>query len=350
MKTLEELYGAMMAAFTEKTGMETSGSGDLAVRFYAVAAQLYSLYIQADWTARQCFPQTAEGEYLDRHAALRGVSRREAAQAQGTIRFSVDSALTTDLTIPAGTVCMTAGLVRFETTRDAVLTAGETWVEAAAQAVEPGTAGNVAAGSVLAMAVAPVGVSRCSNPQPFLGGMDQEGDMALRERVLETFKRLPNGANAAFYQQGALSFPQVVEASVIPRKRGVGTVDVVIATGAGLPDQALLNQVEAYFETRREIAVDVQVKAPVPKPVKVSVAVKAEEAYDAVAVRREVETALTSFFGGKRLAKDLLRAELGRVVFDVPGVANYSLTSPPADVAVGADELPRAESIEVTAL
>ena len=77
---------------------------------------------------------------------------------------------------------------------------------------------------------------------------------------------------------------------------------------------------------------------------------QAEEAYDAAAVRREVETALTAFFGGKRLAKDLLRAELGQVVFAVPGVANYSLTSPAADVAVGADELPQAESIEVTAL
>lgn len=350
MKTVEELYGAMMAAFTEKTGMEASDSGDLAVRLYAVAAQLYSLYVQADWTARQCFPQSAAGEYLDRHAALRGVSRRQAARAQGAIRFSVDSALTTDLTIPVGTVCMTTGLVRFETTQAAILPAGQTWVEVAAQAVEPGTVGNAAAGSVLSMAVAPVGVSRCSNPQPFLGGMDEEEDEVLRERVLETFKRLPNGANAAFYQQGALSFPQVAAASVIPRKRGVGTVDVVIATEAGIPDQALLVQVEAYFEARREIAVDVQVKAPTPKTVTVSVAVKAEESYDAAVVRREVETALTAFFGGKRLAKDLLRAELGRVVFGVPGVANYSLTSPAADVVVGADELPQVGSIEVTAL
>ena len=36
------------------------------------AAQVYGLYVQADWVGRQCFPQTAQGEFLDRHAQLRG--------------------------------------------------------------------------------------------------------------------------------------------------------------------------------------------------------------------------------------------------------------------------------------
>lgn len=47
--------------------------------------------------------------------------------------------------------------------------------------------------------------------------------------------RMPNGANAAFYQQEALSFPEVAAATVVARPRGVGTVDVFLATAAGLP-------------------------------------------------------------------------------------------------------------------
>ena len=345
--SVEEIYQGMMADFAWRTGLEASGAGDLAVRMYAVAAELYSLQVQSDWVARQCFPQTATGEYLDRHAALRGLERRRAAKAEGSLRFSVDEALSTNLTIPAGTVCMTAGLVRFETAEDGVLAAGTLQTEVPARAVEPGFVGNVGSGTVLSMAVAPVGVSRVTNPEPFAGGVDEEKDEALRERVLETFQRLPNGANAAFYQQGALSFPGVAAAQILPRSRGVGTVDVVIATEAGLPDADLLSQVRAWFEERREIAVDVAVLAPKVKTVDVTVRVKSREGRDAAAVRRAVSDALNGWFTGARLGKDLLRVQLGRVVFGVEGVENYAIAAPAADVAVAADELPRLGALTV---
>ena len=209
---------------------------------------------------RQCFPQSAEGEYLDRHAQLRGLERRAAVAAEGSIRFETDSAAQADLTIPAGTVCMTAGLIRFETTKEVTLRAGQTQVNAPAAALEPGAAGNVAAGTIRAMAVAPVGVSRCTNPEGFSGGLDAEDDETLRARVLETFQRMPNGANAAYYEQSAMSFPQVAAAAVVSRPRGVGSVDVVVATAAGVPDEDLLEELQAYFEERREIAVDVLVR------------------------------------------------------------------------------------------
>ena len=117
MRSIDEIYGEMTAIFEKETGIALAGDGDMAVRLYAVAAQIYALYIQADWVNRQCFPQSAEGEYLDKHAQLRGLERREAVAAEGTIRFQTDSAAQADLTIPAGTVCMTAGVIRFETTQ-----------------------------------------------------------------------------------------------------------------------------------------------------------------------------------------------------------------------------------------
>ena len=348
MKTVDEIYGELAAAFAGATGQTAGQDGDMAVRLYAVAAQVYALYVQADWTARQCFPQTAAGEYLDQHAFLRGLKRKEAAQAVGVIRFHVDQAGSTDLTIPAGTVCMTAGLVRFETTEAAVLRSGSLYVDAPARAVEPGAAGNAAAGTILTMAVAPVGVSRCSNPEGFTGGTDKEDDEKLRERVLETYRRLPNGANAAFYEQGALSFPEVTAVAVLPKRRGTGTVDVVVATAAGAPDEELLETLTADFQERREIAVDVQVLAPKEKMVDVSVTVAAKEGSDAASVQTAVEQALRSWFNGGLLGQDVLRARLGAVIFGVEGVENYDLTAPAEDVAVEQDELPKLGSLSVT--
>ena len=81
MKTVDEIFGEMLVCFGERTGMEVDQGCDLAVRLYAAAAQIYAMYLQADWVARQAFPQTAEGDYLDLHAQLRGLERKQASHA-----------------------------------------------------------------------------------------------------------------------------------------------------------------------------------------------------------------------------------------------------------------------------
>ena len=71
MITLENIYQGLAAEFQVQTGKTAGSSSELAVRFYAVAAQIYSLYVHGEWTRRQCFPQTDRGEDLDKHAQLR---------------------------------------------------------------------------------------------------------------------------------------------------------------------------------------------------------------------------------------------------------------------------------------
>lgn len=330
--------------------MEPREGCDLSARLYALAAQVYALYVQADWVARQAFPQTAQGEYLDRHAQLRGLERKAAVAAQGTVRFFVDEALEEDRPIPLGTVCMTAGLVRFETIEEAVIPAGALTADVPVQALEVGAAGNVGAGTILSMAVAPVGISACANPSPCAGGTDGEGDEGLRERVLGTFKRLPNGANAAFYQQGALSFDRVAAAAVVPRPRGTGTVDVVVSTLTGLPDGGLLAQLQDYFQARREIAVEVQVRAPKTVTVNVAVQITPQEGQTAQAVLERVEQALRDWFDGRLLGQDVLRARLGSLIYACEGVANYAISVPAADLAVADDVLPVLGTLTVEVL
>lgn len=347
MKTVDEIYDEMLRVFRRETGAEASAVSDLSVKLYAVAAQVYGLYAQAEWLSKQCFPQTAAGEYLERHAALRGLERRGAVRAVGKLRFFVERALGSDLTVPAGTVCATAGMLRFETTEAGTLTAGDTWVELPARAVDAGAAGNVPAGSVLVMTAPPVGIGGCTNPSPFAGGIDAEEDEALRKRVMETYKRMPNGANAAFYEQGALSFEQVAACEVLSKPRGIGTVDVVVSTTAGLPDRTLLAELREYFNERREIAVDVQVKAPTEKEVSVSVQLWLAEDAEEERVKQAVTQAIQGFFSGERLGKAVLVAELNRLVFSQEGVANCAILSPEGDVTVTREELPRVGALTV---
>ena len=317
MKTVEEIYREMMDRFSQETGMEPNGTGEMAVRMYALAAQVYGLYEELAWTCRQCFPQTATGEELEKHGFLRGIARNPARQASGTLRFSVQEAVEEDLEIAQGTVCMTAGLVAFETTQAGVLPAGELSVDLPAQAVEPGPGGNVSAGTVRTMAVAPVGVAACTNPVPFTGGREEEGDEELRARILATYQQLPNGTNGAYYAQEALAVEGVTAVRVLPKNRGMGTVDVIIAGVEGLPGEELLRQVQERLEQKREIAVDVAVLAPEPVAVRLILSVKPKPGLLPGPVIARVQEAMETWFDGSMLGRDLLLAQIGQRIYQV---------------------------------
>ena len=340
MKTIDEIYREMLACFGEETGLEPREGTDLSARMYALAAQVYALYVQADWVARQAFPRRRRGSIWTITPSCAVWSASPPCPPRGTVRFTAGEAAQSDRSIPEGTVCMTAGLVRFATTQAAVLPAGELTVDVPVQALEPGTAGNVSAQTVVSMAVAPMGIASCTNPQAFAGGADGEGDEELRARVLDTFRRLPNGANAAFYEQGALSFDQVAAATVIPRPRGVGSVDVIVSTLAGTPGEELLEQLQDHFDQRREIAVDVQVKAPTPGDGERGRPGEGQRGLGQDPGAGPGRGGPGGLVRREAAGQDVLLARLGSLIYGCDGVENYVISAPAADLAVDADELP----------
>lgn len=348
MKTTNEIYAEMKRCCEERTGLALPDGGDMAVRLYAAAAQLESLWAQADFLERQSFPQTASGEYLERQAAMRGLNRRASAKSVGVVRFHIASALTEALTVPAGTRCETATETAFVTTAAATIPAGSLYADAPAEAVSAGAGGNVPAGSITVTPLPPTGITRCSNPAPFAGGAEEETDEALRSRVLSSYKKLPNGANAAYYELQALSVPGVAAAGVYPKLRGAGTVDVVISSLSGVPADALVSAVQSRLNAQREICVDIDVSAPTAAPVAVTASVKAGAGYTYAAVKTAVEQAVAAFFSGELLGRDVLRAELCAVIYSVPGVINYTLTAPAADVTAQWNTLPTAGTVTIT--
>ena len=198
MRTTETIYQEMLAAYAKRRGGQLEEDCELAVRLWAAAAQIQALEAQAEWVLGQSFPQTAAGVYLDRHAAVRNMTRQGASRAVGSLTFTLANAQTGAVRIETGTVCMTEGAVRFRTTEDGVIPAGELSVTVAAEAVEPGSGGNVGAGAVHVLTACPVAVQSVTNGAAFTGGLSEETDEELRQRVLDSFQRLPNGANAAW--------------------------------------------------------------------------------------------------------------------------------------------------------
>lgn len=348
MKTIDEIYAGMCSVYREKTGRDIYSGGDMSVRLYAMAAELNALYLYNDWVKRQCFPQTAEGEYLDNHAEMRAIKRNGAVAAKGYVRFSVPSPTISELTVNAGTVCMTAEGVQFETVEAGVIEIGESYCDVPVRALTAGSAGNVPAGSVVYMANAPVGVSYCENMDAISGGEDIESDEKLRARVLASFNKLPNGANIAYYEKEALSIDGVTAVRVLLKERGIGTVDVVVSSADGLVGAALIAAVKQKLDAAREICVDIAVRAPENVEFAVSVAVDIAEGYSFAAVKAEIERSLFGCFDGGKLGESVLLAELGSLLFAVEGVRNYRILSPTADITLAADELPKLSGIHVS--
>ena len=340
MRDIEEIYQEMLAVFVQRAGYQPGDTCDLAVRLYALAAQVQALYAQADWVMAQSFPQTASGVYLDYHGETRGIRRAAAAAARGTLRFFVSAPVGQALAIPEGAVCMTAGGLRFATLAAAALPAGQLYVDVPAAAVEAGSAGNIGAGVVTVMAAPPPGITRCGNPEPFAGGTEEEDDDSLRRRILDSYRRLPNGANAAFYEQEALGFPGVAAATAVGRARGIGTVDVYVATAAGVPSAALLEEIRDYLKEKREIAVDLRVLSPKTRRVSLTVGLTPAAGYSLQQAAAEAEEVLRGYFTGALLGKGVILAEVGHLLYELPGVANYAFRSPTADVPPKVGELP----------
>ena len=348
MKEISELYEGMLETFEEKTGFAMEDTADLAVRLYAAAAEIQALYIYADWALTQSFPQSAAGKYLDYHGQLRGITRKSGHKAGGILRFKIDSARAEPLRVPAGTVCTTAGLVRFVTTEDALIRAGALYADAAAEAEVVGTAGNVPAERITNMTRAPVGVTGVTNPAAFVGGSGEEGDESLRERILDSFIRLPNGANAAFYELRALSHPGVEAVRVIPRHQGIGTVGVVVSTAGGVPEQALLQEIQDDLDSVREIAVDVTVMAPELERMDLAVRILPKPGRSFDSAQAAVRTALTAWFDGGLLGKPVYRTQLGKVILDTGVAETYAITAPTKDLPGNARRLPQLGTLTIT--
>ncbi len=348
MKTANEIYADMKSSWESETGLSLSEGGDMSIRMRAAAWELEALWAQADFVARQAFPQTACGEYLSYHGEVRGIERAAAAKSSGILRFSIDAALEGDLTVPAGTACMTAAETAFVTSAAGTIRAGTLFCDVAASAALSGAGGNVPAGAIAHMALPPTGVAACVNPAPFTGGADGEDDESLRARVLASYRKLPNGANRAYYEEQAMAVPGVAAVTVLPKARGAGTVDVVVASPKGMPSAALVAAVLSALDSQREICVDIAVAAPAAVTVDVTAALASAPGYAFADVQAAAGAALDAFFCGDRLGKRVLRAELAQALWSVPGVANYALSVPAADVTADSDQLPVLGTVTLT--
>jgi uncharacterized phage protein gp47/JayE len=177
-----------------------------------------------DWISLQAVPYTATDEYLEAWGALKGVFRKDATSASGTVTFTG----TPGTLLDAGTqIVRSDGRTYTAQTTGTVDTNNSVSVTALDD--ETGAAGNNLAGVGFALGAPIDGIqANGSASTAFTGGADVEGNEEYRARVLAVYQQPASGGNQADYIRWATAVPGVTRAWVTPNGMGTGTVVVYV--------------------------------------------------------------------------------------------------------------------------
>lgn len=324
--TTRTFYEGLAVAFSEQTGV-------------------------IDQHRRDAYLSTATGDALTLKALDLRVRRKSPQKATGQVRITRTDT-TTAITIPAGwgplAIPPSPGVASqtYLTTQDAVLAIGVGAATVNAVAENAGVLGNLSlapGASRIVLPINPVPTFKTDGDffafGPFVGGLDEESDDALRARVPIEVQGRVKGRKEAFLA-AALRVPAVSSAQVLQ------PTDLLPGGGSVLP-----GHVQVYYEALTDVAAQVtsevlaagmlgqtvDVTTAVNAPIAIALTLFCEAGIDTVALQADAKTAiintvLAAGVGDGRRISQVVRAvhELNDVIgIDLPPAQFRLKTSAP---------------------
>lgn len=188
-------------------------------------------------------PVTCEESYLlDYHADGRGLVRRESVNATGYVTVTAKAGLVIPLGYGFSTEADDEGnTIDFVTTEEVTVDSlGNAKIPI--EAAEGGSASNVGVNTIVLHAGDETGelldeIISVTNEEAVTGGLDEEDDDTLRERIVEHDRShdISYVGNVADYKRWALSVSGVGAVTVIPAKDDSGTIKIILMDQNGVP-------------------------------------------------------------------------------------------------------------------
>lgn len=294
---------------------------DFYVRASALASCLVGLYSHQNWIVRQAFPDTADSEYLEMHAALRKIYRKNATYAAG---FA--TVLGNDGAKVGRGLQILIGERYYETTNEVVIEQGQAVVSV--RSLATGASQNIFKPTVARFMSAPSGVQSELTLNEAMGGTDAESDSELLARLLEEIRRPAAGGTRHDFYRWIMSVDGVTSAFIYPQRRGEGTVDIAITSDDGVPSDEIVQACQNYIDSVRPVTAKVLVIKPVLKPVDFEINVKLDEDTTLEVITEEIKSALSGFFLSLKPADALVISQVEAVISDLIGVVDRVILSP----------------------
>lgn len=348
--TYNGILNEMKAAFYNECGSRVNDFSDIELRFKAVASELYSVAANSDFVLKQAFVQTSTGEYLERHAALRGITRKRSSKAFGVLKFYVSEALVSDAVIPEGTVCSVPDkpFIQFSTDERAVIRAGELFAEVSATAVSGGEEYNVDAQQISVMVNPPEYILGVVNENEFTGGADDESDEALRARVISSYNALSNAINQKSTAELLTSLDEVLDAYVSLGDNGDLNVCIKLRTNS--IDADLKEKLDNLLAFAFLSSVPVHYIIAKRSAFSASAAVKITKGQDGAKIRRLVEEKIKAACSAERIGIDISAFEIMTTLYGMEGTELIEVSLNPSSSGVtycGANEYLKLTDVQV---
>lgn len=337
METYDEIYNRMKSAYEQESGNTFNEASDIAIRLKVLAGEIYNTQINMEWMKRQMFAESATGECLNKLAVQRGIERKPAQKSVGELTFFISEPVDHDIHIPRGTVAATLDdvPVRYVTTENEEIASGNTLVSIYAEAEEAGSRGNVGIGKVVAGVSMPAEIERVSNREQFAGGTDEETDEQLRNRIRDSYLRLPNGTNSAYYEQLALTVNGISKACAAGKTRGAGTVDVFVSGNGERASSQAVAEAQALISGKRELNVDVRVESATMVEYDLDVIVYKKSQFSADEVREKCDGAFREYVNSLDIGAKLFLSGIGKALLDTECIGNYEFSEDMEDITIG---------------
>ena len=306
--------------------------------------ELWMLYTTLQELVSAFYIDEYSGKYLDAHARLFAMSRREGTKAACAVRLQGREGMT----VPAGTSFYTEDGLEFGLASDVTLTGGTG--EGLLRAAKAGDAYNVPAGSITQLLRSIRGLDSF-DAEEAEGGTDPESDAALFARIDERRKRPPTSGNPDHYRQWALSVDGVGDVKVTRVWRGPGTVKVLICGYDRLPvDGVTVQRCRDYIETQRPIGAEVTVVSAAACSVTVSARVALLGSASSAAVRERLRALVEEYLAQTAFRETVVYVNrIGALLMCIDGVVDYTaltVNGSEENLVLDPDSVPVLEEVE----
>lgn len=290
---------------------------------------------------------------------------RAAQAALGSVVFTIPTAATTTITIPANTVVATVASlsfseILFKTVSDATIGIGQTTtVDIPVQCTVAGVIGNVALGTITAVKTTVTGASSLSvtNESSVTGGSERETEDERRLRFIEYVKTLSKGtADAVIYGaktaylanangvitervQSAVIYEPFLHSLIEP----VGKFECYVYNGeTGASDELVAEAqktIDGYRTTDnilvpgwKAAGVICVVRKAVTTPVATTATITLLPGGDVVTTKTVAEEVIDSYIASLEIGEKLIFNVLVERLMGLPGVYNVAIIAPNGDL------------------
>lgn len=311
--------------------VDTSSDSDNYVRATGTASAVEGLYQLQAYQTRQLFPDTADSEYLHRHAALRRIFPKPAVPSQGKVILAglVGSTGDTDLQFVVGNK-------RYRITTPVTIGATGT-ATVTAVALDTGAASNLSPNAIGQLSAAPAGISSQITVLSMVGGLDAETDDQLLARLLDRLQRPPAGGNVADYRTWAMEIAGISDAFVFPHRGGIGRVDVAVISGSSQANDEEIQAAQLNIDIKRPSACrGATVFTPTLRIVDLRIGVKLSGT-EKDALQSSLETDYSVYFDTLIPGATVVKSKLDAIVSNSIGVTDSIVVEPAMNVVPTVD-------------